>query len=137
VRTVQALFLILVLLCLGLALGRRLAAPPGLVVVDPLAPPLTRIASLGDRTVGPEPRPPPQRRPPPSGGADPRGHSLRLAVEADALAIAEVLGPERVGWALAQREELSAAYAETATWQALVEELEGPVPTAPAAPARP
>jgi len=126
----RVLFVGLSLLCLGLATERRLSPGPELVVIDPLAPPLTRIASLGDRTLGPEPRPPPQLRqaPPPSRPADSRGHTLRLAVEADALAIAEVLGPERVGWALAQREELSASLAETATWNALVEELERPQP---------
>lgn len=122
----QGLILGLGLLCLGLAVVRRLGAESALVVVDPLAPPLTRIASLGDRTLGPAMSPgPPPRPPPPAGGhGDPRGHNLRLQVEADALAIAEVLGPERVGWALAEREALSATLAETATWRALVEVLE-------------
>lgn len=107
---------------LALAAWRRGAPPPPLVV-DLLAPPLTRVGALGDRTLGPEPGSLPPATPPP---ADPRGHALRLRLEAHGLAMAEVLGPERVAWGLARREELSAAHAETAAWQDLVVALQAP-----------
>lgn len=129
----RRLVLVLAVTALGLAAARRSRPAPGVVLIDPIAPPLTRIESLGDRPLGPTAAPPqPGARPagpPPPGqppGPDPRGHSLRVAVEADASAIARVLGPERVAWALASRESLSADIAETATWQALVQSLRQP-----------
>lgn len=130
---------LLALCCLGLAARTRWAPPAPLVIVDPLAPPLTRIAALGDRSIGLPAAPPgpalggaPQgpplagQGPPPAPPADPRGHALRVQVEADALALAELLGPEQLEWALAQRERLSATYAETAAWQELALRLQAP-----------
>lgn len=139
----------LALLCLGLALRARWAPPPPPVVVDLVAPPLSRVGALGDRTLGqaltgpplPGPSGPPLAGPAgpplagPAGpplagppGADPRGHLLRLRLEGHALAMAEVLGPTRVAWGLAQREALSAERAETGVWEGLVSTLRGGAP---------
>jgi len=124
-------------------------APFDEVVIQPVAPPLTRIQALGDAPLagatpppgpprspggppmGPPPGPPPG---PPSdaGGALPPGQLLRLQVEADAIAMAEVLGPERVDAAIARREALSAMVGEAATWSGLVSRLEARAAPAPA-----
>ena len=118
-----------------LAEARRPSGPPELVL-QPVAPPLTRIAALGDAPLLPEPSgggpPPPPGHDPhrhiaapphPPGPAD-LGHVLRLQVEADAIAMVELLGPERVAAAVAHRESLSALLGETRTWDDLIETLE-------------
>jgi hypothetical protein len=110
--------------------------------VQLVAPPLTRIAALGDAPLAPETGPGgPAPHPPggPHAGAPPHGppgpppnavdgvppeHALRVAVEADAIAIAEVLGPARVAAGVRQREALSGMLAETAVWDDLVTTLE-------------
>ena len=127
--------------CVALLLAdaQQPAAPPELVL-QPVAPPLTRIAALGDAPLLPEPSgggpaPPPDHDPhrhqaapphppgPAQGGSD-LGHVLRLQVEADAIAMVELLGPERVAAAVAHRESLSALLGETRTWDELLEILE-------------
>ena len=122
--------LVLAFACLGLALHQARRPLPGVVVLHPLAPPLTRIAALGDAPIGPELSPPglpPPGLPPPGAAPDAQaGAELRLAVEADAVALAEVLGPVRVGYALTHREDLSATFGETATWDRLVAALQAP-----------
>ncbi len=119
-----------------LADSRKPAAPTELVL-QPVAPPLTRIASLGDAPLLPEPvdggPPPPAGAPPrphperpgpgPGPGSADLGHILRLQVEADAIALVELLGPERVQAAVAQRESMSALLGETRTWDDLIETL--------------
>ncbi|MCK6503723.1 hypothetical protein L6R53_10045 [Myxococcota bacterium] len=116
---------------LALAAWRRGQPPPPPVVVDLLAPPLARVEALGDRTLASSPAGRPLARPPASAPAAPppavvQGHALRLRLEGHGLAIAEVLGPERVAWGLARREDLSAQHAETAAWRDLVVTLQGP-----------
>lgn len=122
--------------------GRQ--GPAAELVLQPVAPPLTRIASLGDApllpegtTVGPLPPPPqgdrtaehPAARHPPgpnrndAGGTN-LGHVLRIQVEADAIALAELLGRDRVQTAVAHRESLSALLGESRTWDDLLVELE-------------
>ena len=120
-------------------------APFDEVVIQPVAPPLTRIQALGDaplagatpppgppRSPGPPPMGPPPGPPSDAGGALPPGQLLRLQVEADAIAMAEVLGPERVDAAIARREALSAMVGEAATWSGLVSRLEARAAPAPA-----
>lgn len=111
------------------------------VTLQPIAPPLTRIRSLGDAPLASPPPPgrpkgppkgPPPGPPPTGGGAPPAVHILRVQVEADASAMAEVLGPERVAAALRHREALSAFVGEGATWDALLPALEAAArPAAP------
>ncbi|MCB9762479.1 MAG: hypothetical protein H6739_21960 [Alphaproteobacteria bacterium] len=132
-----------------------LAHPPptaALAWVHPVAPPLTRIAAMGEHTLDPS-RPPP----PPAGqalqalgpliqgqgtpaqrqlmgqarGAEGRIHplvgrtqALRLAVELDAVALADALGPERLAVIVARKEALSAAVGEQKVWADLARELE-------------
>ena len=133
---------------LDAVLAALLLARPPTAWIHPLAPPLTRIEALGDRTLGPEI--PPVRaadllaalealgretgavvpgprlaageaaRLPPL--AD-RANRLRLQVEEDALALASVLGPDRVARIVEAREALSAAVGEGATWDSALEAL--------------
>ncbi|MCB9745188.1 MAG: hypothetical protein H6740_21545 [Alphaproteobacteria bacterium] len=132
-----------------LALAWRPA--PELQVLHPLAPPLTRIAALGDHPLDPAATPPPppaellrklnplvagqgtpaqrqllQRARAAEGRIDPllpRAQALRLAVEADAAHLADTLGPARVGRFVLEKERMSAAVGETRVWIALSEEL--------------
>ena len=140
-------------LALALALNAALVVawlrPQPPAWLHPVAPPLTRIAALGDLALGapgggPPPMPPgeltrrleqaarqgtsaPQRalleRLGPLRGQLPplaeRGQRLRVAVEYDAVALAEALGPERVAACVARRETLSAMVGETRVWEAL------------------
>ena len=52
-----------------------------------------------------------------------RAMTLRVAVESDAVAIADVLGPERVGVILARKEDLSTRYGEGRAWSAAIERV--------------
>lgn len=52
-----------------------------------------------------------------------RAMEARVAVEDDAVALAEALGPERVGAILARREELSTRYGEGRAWAAAIERV--------------
>lgn len=111
--------------CFGLVLRQRLSSvPPPAVVVDLVASPWTRIDALGDRPLARfDPLGPPSGALP---EGDPRGHALRLQVEAHTLAVAVQPGPDRVRRAMAYREALSAELSETAAWPGLVDALWGP-----------
>lgn len=126
--------------CLGLAVAEaQLGEPMNELVLQPVAPPLTRISALGDAPLLPEPPPPPgpppgappPAAPPPGPGASPLGHALRVQVEADAIALAEILGPDQVDAAVDRREALSAMVGETRTWDDLVATLEARAAEAP------
>lgn len=127
-------------LLLNLALGAALLAPaPHPPRVDPIAPALTRIATLGDRPIGGDAArgapggwrlaldrtvravgTPEQRRaaesvrPPPPPAGD-----LRAVLQADAVAMARVLGPDRVAAFVAERERLSGVLGEGRVWSRL------------------
>ncbi len=127
-----ALALVLVLdALLAWAVFRPTTTP----VVYPLAPPLTRISALGDHPIGGD-GPPPHAswrlaleatlqavgtpaqqaelaalRPTP-----PAPSPGRALIQADAVAIARVLGPERVRLILANKETLGATYGEGRIW---------------------
>lgn len=116
-------------------LAAALARPRAVPVVHPVAPPLTRIAALGDHPIGGEgPTPgmgwrlaleqtvqatgtPAQRAeavairpaPPPPGTG-------RALLQADAVAIAGVLGPARVARILAEKEHLGDTTGEGQVW---------------------
>jgi hypothetical protein len=114
-------------------------APAHQLVIHPVAPPLTRIAALGDAQLGVASPPargllrlaaqravqqvgsPAQRRdatfPPPDRARAERSRALRLAVEADAIALANLLGPERVRAFVARKEDLSEWYGEGRVWR--------------------
>lgn len=127
------------LLAVGLSLlnAALWKAPVGEVVLFPVAPPLTRIGALGDDALG---TPPPrsglvfavtrvvqalgtaeQRRKAealgPDRSAQERSRSLRLAVQADAIELAKLLGTERVGLIVAHRETLGEWYGEGRVWR--------------------
>ncbi|MES2644329.1 MAG: hypothetical protein V4850_32890 [Myxococcota bacterium] len=55
-----------------------------------------------------------------------RARTLRLAVEADAVAIAEALGPARVGAILADKDGLSTRIGEGRAWAAAIERVARP-----------
>jgi hypothetical protein len=124
-----------------LGLSVRATAPPPERLLLPLAPPLTRVAALGDLSLGP-PAPParPTARPP-----SPEAPALReaarihrLRVEGLATELAAVLGPERVSAGLLARGALSAAVGERRDWDALAAALPASLPvsapvTSPAA----
>lgn len=139
---------------IGLALGldaamavALLRAPAG-PVVHPLVPPLTRVDELRDHPLAAAPPAPPdrlrrgvadvvqatgtpeQRAAVAAFGRPPEGHAraveLRIAVEADALGIADVMGPERVAAAVAERERLADAVGEGRLWARSVERLAPP-----------
>jgi len=114
-------------------------APAHELVIHPVAPPLTRIAALGDAQLGVAGPPargllrlavqravqqvgtPAQRStatfPPPDRASAEHSRALRLAVEADAVALAEELGPERVQVFIARKEDLSEWYGEGRVWR--------------------
>jgi hypothetical protein len=124
-------------------------APPAWL--HPVAPPLTRIDAMGDLPLGapgggPPPMPPGEltrrleqaarvgttdaqrallgRVGPAQGRLPPlaeRGRRLRVQVEYDAIALAEAMGPDRVGAFIARRETLSASMGETRVWEALAQ----------------
>lgn len=109
-----------------LGLSVRAAAPPPARLLLPLAPPLTRVAALGDLSLGP-PAPPPR---PPDRPPSPEAPALReaarlhrLQIEALATALAAVLGPERVSAGLMARGALSEAVGERRDWDALAAAL--------------
>lgn len=112
-----------------LGLSVRATAPPPARLLLPLAPPLTRVAALGDLSLGPpapSPRPP-DRPPSPEAPALREAARLhRLQIEALATALAGVLGPERVSAGLMARGALSEAVGERRDWDALAAAL--PVP---------
>lgn len=117
---------------------------PSRLTLHPVAPPLTYIPAMAERTLGPETRVPhesglmlalsrviaatgttPQREalariqhPDPEKTRERIAHAreLRIAVEQDAIAIAEALGPERTGAIVAAREALGAQYGEERVW---------------------
>ena len=119
-------------------LAWALLRPHEVPAVHPLAPPLTRIAALGDRPVGGEGTPPspgwrvaldrtiravgtPAQRqslagiqPPPSRPTD-----RRSPLQADAAAMAAVLGPARVAESVARTEERAAWVGEGRVWDEL------------------
>ncbi len=126
-------------LVLALALDGLLVAallrPAVTPVVHPVAPPLTRISALGDHPIGGDGPPPsatwrialertvqavgtpaqraeilPLRPPPPPAGEG------RQRIQADALAIGRLLGPDRVERILAQKETLGDLYGEGLVW---------------------
>ncbi len=129
---------------------------PDTLVIHPVAPPLTRIAALGDAQLGVAGPParglvrlgvqravqqvgtPGQRAaavfPPPSRASVERSRALRLAIEADAVALADQLGPARVSAFLAHKEDLSEWYGEGRTWQQASGGGATAAPTPPAAP---
>lgn len=140
----RSLGLIALNLMLLAALARPGADP---VRVHPLAPPLTRIAALGDHPLDARQAPPP----PPAellralnplfrqsttpaqrallGRVGPmqqridgligQSAALRVAVEQDALAVAAALGPERLAAFIAQKDRFSASVGETRVWTEL------------------
>lgn len=55
-----------------------------------------------------------------------RAMTLRLAVSADAVALAEAMGPERVGAVLADKDGLSTRIGEGRAWAAAIERVAGP-----------
>jgi hypothetical protein len=55
-----------------------------------------------------------------------RAMTLRLAVQADAIAIAEALGPTRVGAILADKDGLSTRIGEGRAWEAAIERVTRP-----------
>lgn len=91
--------------------------------IHPLAPPLNRIDALGDRTLGPETRPPPLAEAPRLPELMAEAARARVKVEEDALVMASVLGPDRVGRMVAARETLSEAVGEGAAWDRAIEAL--------------
>lgn len=123
-------------LALNLALAAALFAPTVAPRVDPVAPALTRIVALGDRPIGGDAPPggwrfaldrviqargtPEQRRaaaalrPPP-----PPRRDLRAALQADAVGMARVLGPDRVAAFVGARETLSRSVGEGRVWTRL------------------
>ncbi len=133
------------------------AAPPTTTTtVHPVAPPLTHIPAMAERTLGLDIRirsqrglilpltkvidavgDPEQRAALAllhAPGADEtresvararaRAQALRIAVERDAVALAEALGPARVGAIIAAREALAATHGEERAWRAAGERLE-------------
>lgn len=155
----------------GLLAGASVA-PARELVIHPVAPPLTRIASLGDAQLGVSGPPsrgllrlavqravqqvgtPAQRSaaaaqaltPPATGGSGlagwvanaERSRALRLAIEADAVALAEALGPARVQAFIAHKEDLSEWYGEGRVWREAAGATGArPSPAAPAATAPP
>lgn len=118
-------------------------APGRDVVIHPIAPPLTRIAALGDAQLGLAGPPsrgllrlgvqravqqvgtPAQRSassfPPPDRTRAERSRALRIAIEADAIALADALGPERVRAFVAHKEDLSEWYGEGRVWREAAE----------------
>lgn len=146
------------LLLVALGLDGLLAAanlpPAHELVLHPVAPPLTRIAALGYAQLGVAGPPsrgllrlavqravqqvgtPAQRSPaaapPPDRPRAERSRALRLAIEADAVALAELLGPERVQVMVARKEDLSEWYGEGRVWrQAAGATGDQPPPAAP------
>lgn len=146
-------------------------APAHELVIHPVAPPLTRIAALGDAQLGVAGPPsrgllrlavqravqqvgtPAQRSaaaaqaltPPATGGsglagwvanAD-RSRALRLVIEADAVALAELLGPERVLAFIARKEDLSEWYGEGRVWREAAGATGGQAPPAAPGPTAP
>lgn len=129
---------------MAVALLREPAGP----VVHPLVPPLTRVDELRDHPLAAAPPAPPdrlrrgvadvvqatgtpeQRAAVAAFGRPPQGHAhaveLRMAVEADAVAIAEALGPARVAAAVAERERLADAVGEGRLWARAVERVTSP-----------
>ena len=130
----------------------HLRVPPATAWVHPVAPPLTRIDALGDRPLAPAPGPPPDRPADlaravaaavardaaPEGrraataltdaagaldGRHQRARDLRIAVQDDAVALAEALGPERTGAVTAARDDLSRRLAEGRVWAQAAERL--------------
>ena len=111
---------------------------PTPLTVHPIAPPLTRIAALGDaplgvagppsrglvrmavertvQTVGSAEQKAALRFAPPNAATLQQSRLLRLSIEADAVRLANVLGPERVGVIVAQKENLSEWYGEGRMW---------------------
>lgn len=146
-----------VALAVGINLALSLARPvPAFTLLHPVAPPLTHIPEMGERTLQPQEEPP---APPAAGGerqAGPRGGglrwaldrvvraqgtpeqraalgalggteaaipalaaralTLRIAVEADAAAVAGAVGAERLEAFLGAREALSASMGEARVW---------------------
>ena len=115
----------------------------GLAVIFPLVPPLTHVPAMSLPTLDPEARP--MMRDSLSRAVarvleathDPRQASLRrqdsalftqatalrLSLEADAIALAGVLGPTRVKAFVAARPLLSAAYGEVRVWEQAAERV--------------
>lgn len=149
-RTRSARSLRRVALVLALALDLvgavALTAPPAPLTLHPLAPPLTRIAALGDHPLGDHlaPAEPGAQAPgrttlaravhhviqqigtreqrarlttllPPRAPGG-RSATLQRAIEADAMAIAAVLGDDRVAAIVAHKEELAERYGEGRIW---------------------
>lgn len=113
--------------------------PARALTIHPVAPPLTRIAALGDTTLGTTTRGPTRgllkiavqhavrqvgtpeqkaasRFPPPDQAGIERSRALRLQIEADAVGLAEVLGPDRVELIVQHKEDLSEWYGEGRVW---------------------
>ncbi len=137
---------LLLVALLDAVLAVPLLTRPGPAWIHPLAPPLTRIDALGDRTLGPEPGRPPDLLPAlvalerrtgtqvaglGTSAADAaripllavRAARIRVQVEEDALSLAEALGPVRVGRIVGSPEALSAEVGEGAAWDRAVESL--------------
>ena len=109
---------------LDVVLAVPLLAEPGAVWIHPLAPPLTRVEALGDRPLGPEIRYPPTAEAPRMPELMAEAARVRVQVEQDALRMAAVLGPDRVGRMVAAREALSDAVGEGAAWDRALEVLQ-------------
>lgn len=113
--------------------------PARALTIHPVAPPLTRIAALGDTTLGSPTSGPTRgllkiavqrtvqqvgtpeqkaaaRFPPPDQAWIARSRDLRLRIEGDAVGLAEGLGPDRVELIVHHKEDLSEWYGEGRVW---------------------
>lgn len=141
---------LLLLVGLDAALLLALLRDRPLAILHPVAPPLTRLDALGDHPLASGQATPPNalrravdRVIAATGDADQRmlsddvrasesaltplrgrAGALRHEVTADALAIAGVLGPERLAAVVAARESLARSVGETAVWAELETRLQ-------------
>ncbi|MDP2310247.1 MAG: hypothetical protein Q8P18_29800 [Pseudomonadota bacterium] len=128
---------------------------PSLAWLHPMAPPLTHIPEMGEPVLGSAPPSAPSNRrglaeaveravravgtPTQQRAVDElrrldegvlpaarRAMTLRLAVQADAIALAEALGPARVGAIVADKDGLSTRIGEGRAWASAIERMARP-----------